>query len=85
MKNMRAPHLRKFWLLLKEKVGYRYDNIPQAEDISNFLNQRTGFTIRPCAGLLSSRDFLNGLAFRVFLVHNIYAIHLCHYIHQNQI
>lgn len=57
---------KEIWPVLKKEVGYRYDNIPQAEDISNFLNERTGFTIRPCAGLLSSRDFLNGLAFRVF-------------------
>ena len=51
---------------LKEQCEFGPDKIPQGRAVSEFLESRTGFRLRPVAGLLSSRDFLNGLAFRIF-------------------
>ncbi len=51
---------------LETDCGFGPDAIPQARVVSGFLSARTGFRIHPVAGLLASRDFLAGLAFRVF-------------------
>ena len=51
---------------LRRQTGFGPERIPQAAALSSYLQRRTGFRIRPVPGLLQSRDFLAGLAFRVF-------------------
>ncbi|XP_055706732.1 tryptophan 5-hydroxylase 1 [Phlebotomus papatasi] len=61
-----VPEYMENWPALVKYCGYREDNLPQLQDVSTFLKRKTGFQLRPVAGYLSPRDFLSGLAFRVF-------------------
>lgn len=51
---------------LEEAAIFRPDHLPQLQEMNDFLKGQTGFTLRPAAGLLTSRDFLASLAFRIF-------------------
>ncbi|XP_075230412.1 tyrosine hydroxylase ple [Lycorma delicatula] len=57
---------QKVFKMLQDDGIFRPDKIPQLQEMSSFLNKHTGFTLRPAAGLLTARDFLASLAFRVF-------------------
>eukprot|EP00803_Ostreobium_quekettii_P002961 evm.model.scf_999.4 EVM.evm.TU.scf_999.4 scf_999:17442-18856(+) len=48
------------------KFGFREDAVPQLQGVSDVLSTYTGWQIRPVAGLMHPRDFLNGLAFKTF-------------------
>ena len=54
------------WEELKKQCGYQRNNIPQLADVSKYIYDRSGFRLRPTAGLISSRWFLYGLAFQTF-------------------
>ena len=50
----------------KNVEGFGDDSIPQLDPISKFLMEKTGWRLKPVGGLITQREFLNGLAFKVF-------------------
>lgn len=50
----------------EKHVGFTEDDIPQLDPISKFLHSQTGWRLKPVGGLLTQREFLNGLAFKIF-------------------
>lgn len=49
------------------RVRLPHDRIPQLDDLTTSIASRTGFVLRPVAGLVPSREFLGALADGVFL------------------
>ena len=59
-------HACKEFLDAVDRLDFRPDVVPQLQDVHEVLQETSGFAIRPVAGLLHPRDFLNGLAFKTF-------------------
>ena len=52
-------------VLIENKLFTR-DKIPQIQEFNQFYLSNSGMFLRPTGGLLSEREFLNSLAFKVF-------------------
>ncbi|KAH8863379.1 Tyrosine 3-monooxygenase [Schistosoma japonicum] len=70
MKDIHATRACKEYIdgfqLLEKYCNYTSESIPQLQSVSEFMHRTSGFRIRPVAGLVTPRDFLASLAFRVF-------------------
>ena len=51
---------------LRQGYGLNRRTIPQLQEISDYLYSKSGFKVIPITGMLTQRDFLSFLAFKVF-------------------
>ena len=51
---------------LRRGYGLSRRTIPQLQHITDYLHSKSGFKVIPVAGMLTQRDFLNFLAFKLF-------------------
>lgn len=66
LKDLVPRHACREFVQSYESFGFQQDSIPQLQDVHERLQAATGWSVRPVAGLMHPRDFLNGLAFRTF-------------------
>ena len=52
--------------MFERELAFSPTEVPQLDVISSFLKQKNGWRLKPVFGLLSQREFLNALAFKVF-------------------
>ncbi|CAM6056174.1 unnamed protein product [Sphagnum tenellum] len=66
LSDLYPTHACKEYLNSYPHFNFTPDRIPQLQELSEVLQRTTGWSVRPVAGLLHPRSFLNGLAFRTF-------------------
>ena len=49
-----------------EKALGWHTRIPQLNEINNYFKDKTGFRLKPAEGIVSRRQLLNALAFKIF-------------------
>jgi phenylalanine-4-hydroxylase len=60
-----GSYLKYFAILKKEQI-FQSDRIPDLKKVSDFLESYSGFRLYPVSGLLTSKQFLQGLASKIF-------------------
>jgi len=65
-KNYACPEFNEVITKMEKFCEFSLQKVPQLKNISDFLSEETGWALKPACGLLTQREFLNSLAFKVF-------------------
>lgn len=60
-----SSYLKNFYQLKNDGI-FLANQIPKLQDVSDYLENKTGFRLYPVSGLLTPAQFLNGLASKIF-------------------